>query len=276
MLTTSEITDKRKARRDLDNKRVALEEAVERGVCERVYPRLWRYRSTDDEARDEKLRSRAAALSLVGVDLHELLSTALSHSDATNAPELHQVRDEKSESARYKLTDARASLEQMNSDRHPFGKLQHLTAAHKGIVEVLSQMFPSTSSADEVLPTLIYAIITSDPEKMHFVSNLNFISRFRASSKIDGEAAYCITNLEAAISFLENPQVGLQRLAEKHRIQCIAVCLTSRILLALVLVLQNLPLSIGDKAACVPNLSSLVQTPCVTEQTLLLIPFTVR
>lgn len=35
-------------------------------------------------------------------------------------------------------------------------------------------------------------------------SNLLYIQRFRYHKSLDGEAAYCLTNLEAAVSFLEN------------------------------------------------------------------------
>jgi hypothetical protein len=62
----------------------------------------------------------------------------------------------------------------------------------------------STTSADSLLPTLIYTLIISPPGRaLNAVSNLYFIQRFRSSHFIDGEAAYCLTNLEAAISFLE-------------------------------------------------------------------------
>src|SRR5436305_6011653 len=91
----------------------------------------------------------------------------------------------------------------MNDKKFPLGKLQHLKSAHKDIVETLSELHPSSSSADEILPTMIYALITSPPEGINIVSNLYFIQRFRSESKIDGEAAYCLTNLEAAVTFLE-------------------------------------------------------------------------
>ncbi|KAI9669646.1 MAG: hypothetical protein M1831_007342 [Alyxoria varia] len=204
MLTTSEITDRRKTRRQLELKKRALEEAVEQGVCEKVYHRIWRHRSTDDEERDEKLRSRAAALSVIGVDLRELLSTAMSEESGGNGTDVSEAAKGKEDSVRDRLKDARHCLEKMNNEKHPYGKLQHLTAAHKVIVETLSQMFPTSSSADEILPTLIYVIITSSPETNHVISNSNFVQRFRAAGRIDGEAAYCLTNLEAAISFLEN------------------------------------------------------------------------
>lgn len=209
MLTASEIFDRRKARRLLDIKRVALEEAVERAVCEKVYDRTWRHRSTDDEERDQKLRSRTAALGLVGIRLKELLVNANDLAESER-----QKTVEREDEIRGWLAGARENIQQMNDEKYPLGKLQHLTAAHKSIVETLSQLFPASSSADEILPTLIYALITSPPEHINVVSNLNFIQRFRATSKIDGEAAYCLVNLEAAVSFLETVDLSSLRADE--------------------------------------------------------------
>ncbi|KAL9055097.1 MAG: hypothetical protein Q9162_003767 [Coniocarpon cinnabarinum] len=202
LLTPSEVSDRRKARRQLELKKLAMEEAVERGVCERVYPRLWRHSLTDDESRDAKLRSRAAALSVVGVDLKELLSTAMA-SDGESTPDPSMASNSERDEVKEKLNEARSQLELVNEDRYPQAKLQRLSSVHKKIVESLSLLFPSSSSADEILPTLIYVIIISPPETLSVVSNLLFIQRFRNQSKLDGEAAYCLTNLEAAISFLE-------------------------------------------------------------------------
>lgn len=206
MLTPSEVADRRKARRTLELKRTALEEAVERRVCERVYDRIWKHRSTDDDARDEVLRSRTAALSLVGIGLKEL------HMDQDPAKErVRQTAEEKETEIHASLATAREALQLMDDEHFPLGKLQHLTAAHKSIVETLSQLFPSSSSADEILPTLIYTLITSSQDAINVVSNLCFIQRFRGSDKVDGEAAYCLVNLEAAISFLETVDLSSLR-----------------------------------------------------------------
>lgn len=209
MLTVSEVSDRKKARKMLEFKRLALEEAVERAVCEKIYDKLWKHRSTDDDARDEKLRSRTAALSLVGIGLKEL------HVDIepTEGP-VPKTVEEKEKEISTSLATARESLLRMDDERCPLGKLQHLTAAHKGIVETLSQLFPSSSSADEILPTLIYTLITSAELEINVVSNLNFIQRFRASNKVDGESAYCLVNLEAAISFLETVDLSSLRADE--------------------------------------------------------------
>ncbi|KAF2425313.1 hypothetical protein EJ08DRAFT_736774 [Tothia fuscella] len=198
MLTASEIISRKKARRLLELKKAALEEAVERMVCERVYDRIWRHRSADDEERDQKLRSRIAALSLVGIGLKELLSGADDIPD-----EIRQKTVDEQDHIRDLLAGARSNIQDMDKEKCPQGKLQHLTAAHKSIVETLSQLFPASSSADEILPTLIYALITSSPEHVNVISDLKFIQRFRAAGKVDGETAYCLVNLEAASSFLE-------------------------------------------------------------------------
>jgi len=206
MMTASEITDRKKARRLLDIKRIALEEAVEKAVCEKVYGRIYRHRTTDDEERDQKLRSRIAALSIVGIGLKELLV----NSDAVDM-DSREDNAEKEKQIKEWLAQARDSLLAMNDEQSPLGKLQKLSAAHKSIVESLSKLFPSSSSADEILPTLIYTLITSLPEHISVISNLLFIQRFRASAKLDGEAAYCLVNLEAAISFLETVDLASLR-----------------------------------------------------------------
>lgn len=209
MLTASEVTDRKRARRLLEHKRLALEEAVERGVCEKVYQKIWKHRSCEDDARDEKLRSRTAALAVVGIGLKEL------HMDQDPAKQdVRKTAEEKEDEINLSLAAARDALMRMDDYHYPLGKLLQLKEAHKSIVETLSQFFPSSSSADEILPTLIYTLITCPHEGISVVSNLNFIQRFRTSSKVDGEAAYCLVNLEAAISFLETVDLSTLRADE--------------------------------------------------------------
>ncbi|KOS37511.1 hypothetical protein ACN38_g11685 [Penicillium nordicum] len=204
MLTASEVAEKRQARRALENKRSALEEAAERRVCELVYDKLWRHKSTLDDVRDEKLRSKTAALLLVGINLKDLGIDI----------DLESIDEQKQDEANEFLCQAREHLANMNDYKYPLGKLQQLAAAHKAIVDALTKLLPSSSSADEILPTLIYSLVTCPPEGINIVSNLVFIQRFRSSSRIDGETAYCLTNLEAAISFLENVDLSTLRADE--------------------------------------------------------------
>lgn len=203
MLTPQEISDRRRARRLLDRKRTALEEAVERRVCQRVYNRIWRHRATLDEVRDEKLRSRTAALALVGIGLRDL---GIEFDQQPSQSDDIQIEDW--------ISKARDGLLRMNDAKYPLGKLQQLAAAHKSIVDLLTALHQSSSSADEILPTLIYTLITTPPEGINVISNLHFVQRFRAADKIDGEAAYCLTNLEAAITFLETVDLASLRTDE--------------------------------------------------------------
>jgi Vacuolar sorting protein 9 (VPS9) domain len=209
LVSASELADRRRARKLLEHKRIALEEAVERRVCEGIYDRIWRHRSTQDEASDEKLRSRTAALAVVGIGLKELSIDLGPDSEASTE------ETSKEDAVREWLAGARDGLMKMNDEKYPLGKLLHLKAAHKSIVDTLSHFHRgASSSADEILPTLIYTLITSPPEGMNVISNLYFIQRFRAADKVDGEAAYCLTNLEAAVTFLETVDLASLRADE--------------------------------------------------------------
>ena len=215
MLTPNEISERRKARKLLDHKRVALEEAVERRICEGVYDRIWRHRGTLDEIRDEKLHSRTAALALVGIGLKDLgIDFDTSNKSNISAVALKAEIEEW-------ISKARKSLLRMNESRNPLGKLQLLASAHQNIVDLLTHLHQSSSSADEILPTLIYTLISSPTqEHPNVISNLHFIQRFRSSNRINGEAAYCLTNLEAAITFLETVDLASLRseeMPEKQR-----------------------------------------------------------
>ena len=208
MLTAHEVSERRKVRRLFEQKRFALEEAVERRVCEGIYDRIWRHGSTLDEVRDEKLRSKTAALALVGIGLKDLgidLKTSTAP-DISPAMLASQVEDG--------ISKARDGLIKMNESRYPLAKLQSLTSAHQYIVDLLTNLRQSSSSADEILPTLIYTLITSPTEGINIISNLHFIQRFRSATKINGEAAYCLTNLEAAITFLETVDLASLRADE--------------------------------------------------------------
>ncbi|KXJ94323.1 hypothetical protein Micbo1qcDRAFT_231844 [Microdochium bolleyi] len=197
MVTADELAERKRARKALEQKKTLLEEGVERRLCEGIYDRIYRHRSTQDEAQDDKLRSKTAALNLVGIGPVDLSIDLGEHGDD---PEDLQKRVSE---IRQHLEQARKDLVTMHEKRYPLGKLNHLKAAHKSIVDTLASFHPS-SSADEIMPMLIYTLITMPPEALNVISDLRFIQRFRWEEKIEGEAAYCLTNLEAAITFLEN------------------------------------------------------------------------
>ncbi|KAH7037756.1 uncharacterized protein B0I36DRAFT_70477 [Microdochium trichocladiopsis] len=207
MVTAEELADRKRAKKALEQKKVLLQEGVERRLCEGIYDRIYRHRSTQDEAQDDKLRSKTAALALVGIGPVDL---SIDLGELGDNPEDLQKRIGE---IRQHLSQARKDLVTMHEKRYPLGKLNHLKAAHKSIVDTLAQFHPS-SSADEIMPMLIYTLITMPPEALNVISDLRFIQRFRWEEKIEGEAAYCLTNLEAAITFLENVDLASLRADE--------------------------------------------------------------
>lgn len=209
MITADELANRKRARKALEAKHGLLEEAVERRLCEGIYDRIYRHRSTQDEAQDDMLRSKTAALALVGIGLADLGVVTTESTLATTPDAAGKDKD-----VRDWLDQARADLIRMGESRYPLGKLNNLKAAHKSIVNTLAHFHPS-ASADEVMPMLIYTLITMPPEQLSIMSDLYFIQRFRWELKLTGEAAYCLTNLEAAISFLQT--VDLATLREDER-----------------------------------------------------------
>ncbi|KAG8161492.1 hypothetical protein KVR01_008479 [Diaporthe batatas] len=204
LITADELAQRKKARKAIEQRRGTLEEAVERRLCEGIYAKIYRHRTTQDEAADDVLRSKTAALAVVGIGLADL---GVQLTEPSEPPE---AQAEKAEEVRKWLDGARKELIAMNESRYPLGKLNHLKLAHKSIVDTLSNFHPS-SSADEIMPMLIYTLITLPPEHMNVTSDLRFIERFRWEPKLVGEAAYCLTNLEAAIGFLETVDLSTLR-----------------------------------------------------------------
>lgn len=211
MLTPQELADRRKARKALEQKRARLEEAVERRLCEGIYARIYRHRSTQDEALDAKLRSKTAALTLVGINLSDL-GVDLGEAP-TSIPEDEAGATSRPDEIKEALEPARKEFVLMSEKRYPVGKLNHLKAVHRIIVDVLSHYLPS-ASADEIMPMMIFTLITLPPEGLHAISDCRFIQNFRWEQKLNGEAAYCLTTLEAALSFLQTVDLSTLRADE--------------------------------------------------------------
>ena len=79
---------------------------------------------------------------------------------------------------------------------------------------------PSTSSADLILPILIYSVVQANPT--HLASHLAFIQRFRAESLLLGEASYCLVNLQAVLEFLLNVDMNVLGLSTSRILESVA------------------------------------------------------
>ncbi|KAJ3035868.1 hypothetical protein HDV00_003341 [Rhizophlyctis rosea] len=93
------------------------------------------------------------------------------------------------------------------------GKLDAIVRCHQTVAERMSSCFPDdaqTSSADTILPLLIYLVVRINPPRL--VSNIRFVQKFYPIDKMDGYAAYCLTNLSAVHSYLESVDASMMEL----------------------------------------------------------------
>ncbi|KAK9462101.1 uncharacterized protein V1516DRAFT_617049, partial [Lipomyces oligophaga] len=196
MMSFEEMAKKKQERKHKESLKTLYEDLIERKVCEDTYPTIFMYHASDDEAKDATLCTKIAALKLINIKIEHL-----------GVPELKDV------DLNSYLKQAMTCLVEINDMKSPRAKISKLITAHKHIVDALntirqSKQITAQSSADFVLPTLIYSVVQSDPP--HIFSNLMFIQRFRSKRNVNGETAYCLTNFEAVVAFLET--VDLQSL----------------------------------------------------------------
>ncbi|KAK9365828.1 hypothetical protein V1509DRAFT_631928 [Lipomyces kononenkoae] len=189
MMSFEEIAKKKKERKQKEIQKLLYEDLVEKMVCEACYNEIFMFQGSDDEAKDATLATKIAALKLINIGMEHLGVPELQDSDIGSL-----------------LVPAGKELCKMVEKHSPKEKLALLISAHKQIVDVLSTLTKANgqdghSGADFVLPTLIFSVIQADPP--HIASNLAFIQRFRTAKTINGETAYCLTNFEAVVAFLE-------------------------------------------------------------------------
>jgi uncharacterized membrane protein YgcG len=67
----------------------------------------------------------------------------------------------------------------------------------------------SSSSADLILPILIYLIVRANPKRL--ISNLDYVNRFRYHRLVKGEVDYCLVNFSVCCEFIKS-FVGLEGL----------------------------------------------------------------
>jgi hypothetical protein len=90
----------------------------------------------------------------------------------------------------------------MNSYRVPRDKLVAVVNCCRLLLRMLSINSDGPASADDFLPSLIYALILAAPDNVH--TNLDFMQHYRQPNKLSGIVGYFFTSLCSAVSFVEN------------------------------------------------------------------------
>ncbi|KAJ2414534.1 hypothetical protein GGI10_002329 [Coemansia sp. RSA 2530] len=193
----------------------ALVEGVEKLATEAIYANIFSPWFSDDRMRDEQFASKVAALNVANITL-ENLGLACAHK--TVSGELQRI-----------CAETGRMLESMNGVKSPAEKLKLVVDAHKSVVERMDRLNERTRlakmqrqkqvgaaggaaesreeppsmellSADSILPLLIYSVVKANPPR--FISNLRYIQRYRTRSLLTSQYEYCMTNAQAAASFV--------------------------------------------------------------------------
>ncbi|KAJ2870406.1 hypothetical protein GGH93_005593 [Coemansia aciculifera] len=196
----------------------ALVESVEKLATEAIYANIFSPWFSDDRMRDEQFASKVAALNVANITLENL---GLVVAQETVGGELQRI-----------CAETGRMLESMNGVKSPAEKLKLVVDAHKSVVERMDRLNERTRlaksqrqkqaaaggaadrvaesgedappmellSADSILPLLIYSVVKANPPR--FISNLRYIQRYRTRSLLTSQYEYCMTNAQAAASFV--------------------------------------------------------------------------
>ncbi|ORE01409.1 hypothetical protein BCV72DRAFT_74384 [Rhizopus microsporus var. microsporus] len=171
---------------------------IESFLCEQLYDYFFTDPHGDEAMQGEALESRIAAFNLLDLDLSHL-GVSLSQEEMNTIVKL-----------------AGARLQELNTIKGPKEKLDAIIKTHQIITETVQQDAEKKEllNTDILLPLLIYTIVKTNPKNL--LANLKFIQQFRRSDQLRGQSGYCLTNMMAAVSFLETANlVGLGLSADK-------------------------------------------------------------
>ncbi|KAI7906958.1 uncharacterized protein BX663DRAFT_482642 [Cokeromyces recurvatus] len=217
-------------------------DVIETYICSQLYDQLFAHPDTDEAMQDEAIESRIAALNLLDLDLKHL-GVSIVYDDNTNSTLTDAIKESgKQLQLLNKIRGAKEKLKVLIKTHEIIAEAIELLASQQAqlkreenaeeVVEVVQQEMkqailstttandkaitkPTSSvNADILLPILIFTIVKSNPT--HLLSNLKFIQRYRRPDELTGRAGYCLTNILAAVSFLETTNlVGLGLSADK-------------------------------------------------------------
>ncbi|KAJ2691194.1 hypothetical protein GGH99_002471 [Coemansia sp. RSA 1285] len=224
---------------------VALTECVEKLVMEAIYLQIFSPPSSlcDDRAQDEQLASKVAALNMADISLEHLGLPVLPETKGEllricveTGKLLDRMNAVKSPAEKLKfVVDAHKGvvdrMQRLNERLHALEMRRQQQAAlenranaedeeagedvagaksNKPATKDDGTSKPPVLSADSILPLLIYSVVKANPSK--FVSNLRYVQRYRTRALLASQFEYCLTNAQAAASFVDSvdaKQLGL-------------------------------------------------------------------
>ncbi|WWC90620.1 uncharacterized protein L201_005556 [Kwoniella dendrophila CBS 6074] len=97
---------------------------------------------------------------------------------------------------------AEQELLKINHYKAPRDKMICILNCCKVIFGLIRNVYGAEATgADAFVPILIFVVLQANPDNM--LSNIEYISRFRSASKLQGEAGYYLSSLSGSIAFIE-------------------------------------------------------------------------
>mmetsp|Transcript_8577 Transcript_8577/g.24637 ORF Transcript_8577/g.24637 Transcript_8577/m.24637 type:complete len:769 (-) Transcript_8577:204-2510(-) len=157
----------------------AAGEGLEKYIMTKLYDKCFRL-SAEDREGDEVLSLHMRALEFI-------------------RPEHLDIPDYFRNDAQWTL--AQKELQKINSYKAPRDKLICILNCCRVITNLLNVKGSGPAGADDFFPVLVYVVIRTNPPNLR--SNLEYIRRFRAASRLVSEAEYFYTNMVSAAHFVE-------------------------------------------------------------------------
>ena len=155
-------------------------DGVEKYVMTRLHDRVFAFEA-EEKAEDEQLSTWLQRLRFLKVE-HLAIS-----------PEFRNLAP---------WASAQQELGRIATYKTPRDKLVSILNCCKRINAALSQASAGGHGADEFFPVLLFVTVQAAPAGVH--ASLQYISRFRHPTKLVSEAAYYLTHMQSALSFLSS------------------------------------------------------------------------
>lgn len=184
--TSGEIEEEKKFKRKIEVKIRRYIEIAEEKICVELFDRLFNKFPKDVKTNSyvkEKLR---VIKKIKGIQFNTLLDIK---DIQLSQPVINEISHK---------------FKELNHFKTPYSKLKVLISIHSSINQfVKTQISNEFADGDYFLPLLIYLILINQDD-VDFYSNFIYIKRFRQDSLLVEESLYCLTNFEAAITFIQH------------------------------------------------------------------------
>ncbi|KAJ1306651.1 hypothetical protein OPQ81_007646 [Rhizoctonia solani] len=193
-------------------------EGMEKLVMNRIYEftftpqiaRSGRPVTTDDLERDRVLKQRIALFQWIRPEHLDIPMKLKDQEENKSAPPGQPTAENASLANAEKSSDSEISMGFLLFAQQEMNKIDHYKAPRDKLICVLNSCkvifglirhLRGEEGADSFIPLLIFVLIRANPE--HLLSNIEYINRFRRSSKLQSEAGYYLSSLMGAVSFIE-------------------------------------------------------------------------